>query len=250
MLRSMIAFIASILATVSLAGPQPSLPVEDLSRVVYIRGVIAGDTLVPLGKRLLEKAHEKPSAPVTIVINSPGGSVVSGFAFVSYMDAVHSLGTPINCYVNHLAASMAFQILLHCDNRYTLDRAFLLWHRVRMNVGGGIVTAPILEQGARALHRTDDFILDELRTALKLPETVLMQHFEDETLHIGKQLAELAPKFISSYKSIPLLLEVDQAKKGTILTSDPPPMFWNMLSLPGTVVYLCDRLIEVVGAGQ
>lgn len=63
--------------------------------------------------------------PITIFINSPGGSSFDGFALV---DVILQSKTPINGVAIGLVASMGYHIYLSCHNRYAFNSAILLQH--------------------------------------------------------------------------------------------------------------------------
>lgn len=191
-------------------------------RRMVIDTVITGGTLAPLNEYMtgiLSKNVKLAEGGNTIdlVINSPGGSVVAGFEFVSLMNALQDKGYKFNCYVYHVAASMAFQILLQCDERHTLNGAFLLWHRARVFIGGfepAIFTAPVANTLSRQLQLVDDQIYADLRKKLTGADDAYTRwHFENETLHIGRALGDKLPGFIQSHAAIPQLIETLTDKK-------------------------------------
>ena len=151
--------------------------------------------------RMLALASDKSGKPIDIVIDSPGGSVFAGFQFVNAMEEVKGMGVQIRCFVNGIAASMAFQIFVHCSERHALGRSFLLWHGVRTGVRG-----PVTSKVAASLHvdlqAIDNVILSELNEELGLDEDVILYHFDQETLHVGQNLAKLAPKFLTVHKFV------------------------------------------------
>lgn len=184
----------------------------DLNHVAVIEGEIAGRSLVPV-ENYIDQQFAAGERSVDLIINSPGGSVISGFLFINKMNQWQEQGMRIRCFVPQVSASMAFQITLHCSERHVLERAFLLWHRVRVQLGGGLggsetMTAPQAEYLATTLQREDDLIFDELREYMpEVSEKVLRYHFENETLHVGLHLHELAPHTFTSHKYIPGLYE-------------------------------------------
>lgn len=183
----------------------------DQEDAMVIEGVIQGNNLAAIEKALLDKKEGK----VDLVINSPGGSVGTGFRFVSVMEDAKSRGLRLKCYVGTMAASMAFQILLHCNERYVLDRSLLLWHRARIMMGGfggSPMTAPQLEVLSSSLARMDEVIFSEVKSSIYMDETALRYHFENETMHIGSQLSDQTGSFISS-PAIPGLYEALNNKK-------------------------------------
>jgi len=74
-------------------------------------------------------------APVIrILINSPGGSVMTGNMFIQAMEVAKERGSRIDCVVTNLAASMAMHYLAHCDKRYVLKGGYLLFHEPRVGI--------------------------------------------------------------------------------------------------------------------
>lgn len=174
-------------------------------RVVVINAVIANGNLLNLTSAMEEMIAKDAKRPIDMIINSPGGSVNTGFVFLNYLESVKGRGITVRCFVPQLAASMAFQILVHCDQRYTLSKSLLLWHGARVS-SGGMFGQPLTEQGARVIYHSlrtlNRLILSELATALDMPEHAIKYHFLSETLHTGEVLARMAPRFIKSYPYI------------------------------------------------
>ncbi len=184
-------------------GCTPSFPVRagtavNSDNAMVIDGVIQGNNLKKIEAALLAKQEGE----VDLVINSPGGSVSTGFRFVSVMEDAKARGIRINCFVGSMAASMAFQILLHCDEKHVLDRSFLLWHRARImmgGMGGSPQTAPQLGVLSADLGRIDALIFSEVESNIKgMPHEALVYHFENETMHVGEMLASESSSFTSS----------------------------------------------------
>jgi ATP-dependent protease ClpP protease subunit len=209
----LVAQIIAAILTLCLGGEAfaqaPAIPAIDPARTVAVVGPIVEGNILPLGNLLLSWATKDPQTPASIILNSPGGEVTTGFMFVNQMEMAKSLGLTINCYVPGMAASMAFTILTHCSNRFALNHAFLLWHRVRVQVGGGlfssgeVFTAPIADALARDLARLDALILAETLDAVDMPAYKVRYHFEHETLHVATQLADESPGFITASDNIP-----------------------------------------------
>lgn len=198
-------------------------PSTQNNRFLYLRGPITSATIAPL-QAALEMAISTSNSStddIDMVINSPGGSVVAGMAFINRMQALRGLGVDINCYVLDVAASMAFQILTQCTNRYALPTSFLLWHGVRMGTN-----QPITTSGARAiaedLQRMDDLVLFQLEEALELDADTIRYHFDRETLWSGLGLHSADPSFILLESAYPELM----AKLGSAITTAELPMFF------------------------
>lgn len=229
------------------AGNIPEELVINKARALVIEGVIARGNVLPLGARMIEMSHDQSGQPIDLVISSPGGDVLTGFIFLNIMEQVKANGTEIRCFVPTMAASMAFQILVHCSERHVLDRAFLLWHRVRVSLGGGlfsngvIMTAPLAHDLMVDLAATDRVIFAELEEAIDMPLKELRYHFEHETMHVGRNLGDSCPDFITSHKSIPGLLELMLDKK---VPRNQAVDSRNAFQ-PGTIVYITNKQQQV-----
>jgi ATP-dependent protease ClpP protease subunit len=235
-LRNILALILLTFGCTTAASAAP--PTVNATRAVVIAGPIARGNLAPLGNRLLALSTSDPKTPVDVILDSPGGDVVTGYMFVSQLEAVRARGTTVRCFVPTLAASMAFQILVHCDERYTLDYAFLLWHRVRVFGIETPITAPLAGELSKELQRMDTLIFRELVGALgdDLDVDDISYHFERETLHIGQGLAEIAPGFITSYAAIPGLFE---ALASAPRSQQARGLFGDQATFrPGQIVYI------------
>lgn len=236
-----ILFFLLLLGTSAYARPTNQQLKLTPGRTVAIDGVISNGNILKLAPVMDKMAAAKPGAPIDIVINSPGGDVLTGFVFINVMEELKARGTPLRCFVPTIAASMAFQILVHCSERHVLDRAFLLWHRVRVVLGGGLfatgvpLTAPQASELAKDLQETDDLILQEMVDAFgeDMEEDVIAYHFERETLHVGEQLSKALPTFITHHKAIPGLI-------GAILDPKTPrgPTDHKSVFKLGTIVYI------------
>lgn len=200
---------AALLSTQATARPAATPPADEnfpAGRTLLISGVIAGGNILPIGKQMLALA-KKSSDPIALIINSPGGEINTGLIFLNYLEAAKALGAPVKCYVSSVAASLAFHILTRCTERHALTTTLLLWHRARLFAAFTQLTAPIADSLAKGLQMADDIIIRSLRETLGIPEADIMWHLENETMHTGISLHELAPNFIISHRDIPGLLE-------------------------------------------
>lgn len=74
---------------------------------------------------------------VQIDIDSPGGEVWAGMAFVATMRAAERRGVSTYCRVDGWAASMAAVILENCTVRVMTKRSAVLFHEPALTGGGG-----------------------------------------------------------------------------------------------------------------
>lgn len=239
-----------ILVLVSLMSVSAMADVEvSVDRAVVISGPIMG-SLENTAKQMWDMSKDKSRGhePIDLILDSPGGSVVSGFAFINAMESIKAKGTPIRCFVKDMAASMAFSILLHCDERHALARSFLLWHRARVGGVGEPITAPLALKLAEDLQSADSLIHREVMSVLSrdMEPSEVTRHFEAQTLHIAANLGTLLPHVLHVHDSIPGLYEAFYAKKkdvsildllfggrGSIMPATPDTLF-----SPGTIIYI------------
>lgn len=236
MLRAMFAALLLCLASTASARAFRTVSPE---RTAMIDGVIAGNGLVGIGKQLMAWSMEDADAPIDLIIDSPGGAVYSGTLFINQMEAVRGRGTKIRCLVSGVAASMAFSILLHCDERVSLTNTYLLWHPVRVS-GVNSLTAREAAVLSRDMRSLDKWILrDVARYMPELTSAQVKYHFYHESLHYARSLEEIAPSFMEVRDHIPGLAETLADQK--LRRSTPPSMFFGRTRFtPGTIVYMQD----------
>lgn len=68
--------------------------------------------------------------PITIIINSPGGEVVSGLDIVSQIRSLQRAGVEVRGHVMGDAASMGAVILAACSVRSMTSLSRLMWHGI------------------------------------------------------------------------------------------------------------------------
>lgn len=237
-LTTVLSFVAASCASAS------TIPAVDPTKALVIGTPIAGATMKAPMQYLIKTAVEGTTKEVHMVINSPGGSVASGEVFINLMKLAQSKGTKFVCYVPQLAASMAFSILMQCDERYSLSTAGLLWHRARISFGGSlfggdtVLTGPQLVNMGDELLDTDNNTMSELIRKLgkEINPARIAFHFEQETMHSGISLHRKAPSFITPADVIPGLIETLLNKK--VPHSEVPKSMFDKLVKPGEVIYI------------
>lgn len=174
-------------------------------RTVLLVGPIVPPSLAANTELILLAGGSKE--PIDIVINSPGGYVTVGLRIISTIEHVKAQGITVRCFVPEYAASMAFQILLHCSERHALDMSQLLFHRVRVMLGmDAVLTGPDANALARDLLLMDRALFSDIKDHLNMPLKWLKYHFDAETFHIATNLCKQDPEFITCHKSVGGLL--------------------------------------------
>ena len=105
------------------------------NRIILLTEPINDETAAAITSQLLYLEAENSNEPITIYINSPGGSISSGFAIY---DVMNKIKCPVHTMVMGIAASMAAFILCSGSrgNRYALPNASIMIHQPKGAVEG------------------------------------------------------------------------------------------------------------------
>ncbi len=97
-------------------------------RILMVVGPVTDKLARYCATRLLVMDQMHPEKPITVFINSPGGSADSGFAIYDALRFVHS---PVHTVVNGMCASAAVLVLLAAkkENRFSLPESRFLLHQ-------------------------------------------------------------------------------------------------------------------------
>ena len=142
-----------------------------LDRIIYLGTEIENTVANSIVQQLLALQLDNPTAPITLYINSPGGSIVDGMAIY---DTIKRSTAPVHAVVAGMAASMGAVILSGCAKG----------HRAIMAHGEVLLHQPL--GGARG-QATDIEI--SANRILKMKKT-LLQILADNTGHPYEKLAE------------------------------------------------------------
>ncbi len=117
------------------------VPINDVflkDRKLFFDGAVDRESCNQLIKQLLYCEAEDNTKPVTLFINTPGGTVTDGLAI---FDTIKLMKSPVTAVVTGIAASMGSIILLACDKerRLMLSHAKIMIHDAswgERNMGG------------------------------------------------------------------------------------------------------------------
>ncbi len=140
-------------------------------REVELVGEVSADSVNALIRELRYLQSEDPEAPITLYINSPGGSVDSGMALYDVMQAV---SCPVRTICVGLAASMAALLFVSGAERDMLPHSRLMIH-----------DPLIIQTGGSALKLKA--ISDDLMETRQIIAKVIAEHS-------GKSLEEVLEK--------------------------------------------------------
>jgi ATP-dependent Clp protease protease subunit len=171
------------------------------NRSIFIEGRVAQPGILQQADDLSVMATES-NDPILIYINSPGGQVFAGLQFINSMRFAKAKGIELKCYVTGMAASMAFQFLAECTERYALAYSLLLWHPVRTS--GFMTMTPLRARYiADDLTRIEGILVAPLKEALDISPASFNWHYINETMWTAHGLSLEAPNFLTILDSIP-----------------------------------------------
>ncbi len=163
----------------------------DSKRNVNVLGSISVRKGLRVAKEIYKLATVNPETErrdeIYLTVNSPGGSVVGGWFIIDAMSAVKTQGHKVVCVTGVLAASMAFNILAACDERWSLPNAQLLWHPARIFTRRP-VTADVMETWTEELKSINGKIKDLILESSEMDEDYFDKHDRRETLHPATNL--------------------------------------------------------------
>lgn len=191
MTKLIVTFFLSLFSVPSLAESKVQLTPE---RTILLAGPITNSIVSPMMEAFDNLS--KSGKDIDVIISSPGGSVIAGSILIDRMEQLKNDGYNFRCVVRDIAASMAFQILLHCNERYATPHSFLLWHPVRI-FAQGVVTTALASNLATQLAQADEVALHDLRAYLPMKDEDMLLHFQNETLHQTYNLQQTAPGFFT-----------------------------------------------------
>jgi ATP-dependent protease ClpP protease subunit len=101
------------------------------ARRIYLDTSIDGETGRTFRALTDAMLGASTTAEITVIINSPGGSVVEGFDIISQIRVLQRAGIEVRGHVQGDAASMAAVILAACSTRTATSLSRLMWHGIQ-----------------------------------------------------------------------------------------------------------------------
>jgi len=140
-------------------------------RIVFLGDQVNAETAGELVRKLLWLEKQDTATPITLYINSPGGSVIDGMAIY---DTIRRIKPPVHAIVAGMAASMGAVILSGCEKgeRCCLRHAEVLLHQP---LGGAQGPATDIEISTRRMLKTKHTLLQILADNTGHPYSKLVE---------------------------------------------------------------------------
>lgn len=175
-------------------------------RRIFLSDAVDSDSAKEIIRRLWYLEHIDPGKPILFVINSPGGSVDSGFAI---WDQIRMLSSPVATLVTGLAASMGSLLSLvpGKGRRFATPNARIMIHQPLI---GGVIRgqATDLDIQAREMLKTRAMIVDIYSEATGRDRKIIEKAIDRDNWMSSKEALEfgLVDKIITSMKDVEALL--------------------------------------------
>lgn len=173
------------------------------SRRLFLSDAVDNETANALIKRLWFLEISNPGKPILLVINSPGGSVDSGFAI---WDQVKLITSPVTTLITGLAASMG-SVLSLCaapKRRFATANARIMIHQPMI---AGVIKgqATDLEIQAKEMLKTRNQLIDLYVTATGKNAETIERAIDRDTWMTAQEALDfgLLDGIVKSFKELP-----------------------------------------------
>lgn len=172
------------------------------ARRIFINDAIDNDSANEAIRQLWYLELKDPGKPILMVINSPGGSVDSGYAI---WDQVKMISSPVTTLITGLAASMGSVISLCASpkRRFATPNARILIHQPRI---GGVIKgqATDLEVQAKEIIKTRAALVELYVKATGKSAAVIDHAIDRDTWMSAKEALEygLIDGIVTSFKDL------------------------------------------------
>ncbi len=175
-------------------------------RRIFLADAVDSDSAKDIIRKLWYLDHQAPGKPILFVINSPGGSVDSGFAI---WDQIKLIQSPVITLVSGLAASMGSVLSLVSGKgkRLATPNSRIMIHQPLI---GGVIRgqATDLEIQAKEMLKTRSQIVDVYVDATGKDRKIIEKAIDRDnwmTAEEAKQFG-LLDKIVTSMKDVEALL--------------------------------------------
>lgn len=172
------------------------------ARRIFLSDAVDNDSAKEVIRKLWHLEIEEPGKPILFVINSPGGSVDSGFAI---WDQIKMITSPVTTLVTGLAASMGSILSLAASpkRRFATPHARIMIHQPAIH---GVVQgqATDLEIQAKEMKKTHEMLINMYVQATGKDFKTIEKALDRDTWMTAQEALDfgLLDGIISSYKDL------------------------------------------------
>jgi len=184
---------AIIFLTITSVAESATYQIKNQERLIVVPLEIEGNILSKV--KQLDDLSSKSKEPVDIIVNSFGGSVITGSLFIGAMERAKLRGVKLNCIVTGFAMSMGYHILSHCDRRMALEYSYLLFHEA-YTIYIGLLTKTKAIREAKELITLTSKLEEYTKKTMGISDAEFNKHNRLETLWTAETLNNRYPEFI------------------------------------------------------
>ena len=172
------------------------------ARRILLSDPVDGDSAKEIIRKLWFLELSEPGKPILFVINSPGGSVDSGFAI---WDQIQMISSPVTTLITGLAASMGSVLSLAAapGRRFATANSRIMIHQPSIN---GVIRgqATDLDIQAKEILKTRSALVELYVKATGKDTKVIEKAIDRDSWMSAKEALEfgLLDKIVGSYKDI------------------------------------------------
>lgn len=157
---------------------------SDEHRIYQFFGAVDSSNVTAAIDILGNWARRQPNSKLTIVFNSPGGSVIHGLALYDFMSQIKEDGHHITTTARGLAASMGGILLQGGHERLIGKNSHVLIHEIS-SIGMGKVSE--MEDEMKFMKRLQDRVLDILAERSSLSKTQIKNRWARKDWWLGAE---------------------------------------------------------------
>lgn len=171
-------------------------------RRIFLSEAVTEESANEIIRKLWYLEIKDPGKPILLVINSPGGSVDSGFAI---WDQIQMITSPVTTLVTGLAASMGSVLSLSAADkrRFATPNARFMVHQPRL---GGVIQgqATDLEIQAKEMIKTRSLLIDIYMKKTGKDAATVEKAIDRDTWMSAEEALEFGhiDKIVTSFKQI------------------------------------------------
>lgn len=162
--------------TVCMADNQRSADADpSWTRIFTFYGSVSPQTVYVCMREVGQWSRRDPGQPITLVFNSPGGSLIDGFALYDFLIELRSQGHRLTTVALGMAASMGGVLLQAGEHRVMGRSAFLLIHEASSASVGKVSE---LDDDLRFIKRLQDRCAEILAERSTLAKAVIKRRWD------------------------------------------------------------------------
>ena len=171
-------------------------------RRIFLSTAVTDDSTKDIIRKLWYMEFTEPGKPILLVINSPGGSVDSGFAV---WDQIKMISSPVTTLVTGLAASMGSVLSLAAEpkKRYATPHARIMIHQPLIH---GVIQgqATDLDIQAKEIIKTRNAIIELYSQATGKDHATIEKTIDRDTWMSAEEAKEfgLLDGIVTSYDEL------------------------------------------------